>query len=87
MILSWDLLGIRTLKASVEAIRAGRATPEMLAILCLYGLSSAHKTLKVMKTIVNVTGAKDKLLVVMTFIIKITRRNAYIARMYPDNAW
>jgi len=34
---------------------AGRATPEMLAVLCLYGLRSAHAKLRAVKSIMNVT--------------------------------
>ena len=36
----------KTVKATAEPIIAGRITPDMLAVPCLYGLRSAHATVR-----------------------------------------
>ena len=81
----WVLPGNRSDKASVEARIAGIVTPEILAALCLYGLTSAHMTVKAMKSRVNVIFEK-KYYILSRAVVMITTagRIAHIARIHPD---
>ena len=59
----------------------------MLAALCLYGLSSAHVTLRVLNIMMNVVYIKNRSPVSSALVVIATAgRNVSIARMYPGTA-
>ena len=83
----WILIMLRITKAIAEEQIAGRVTPEMLAALCLYGLSSAHATLRALNIMTNVMNVKNRFLVASTLVVIFTAgRNVRIAKRYPDTA-
>ena len=59
VVVLWILVGDDSVKASAEEQIRGRTTPEMLAVLSLYGLSSAHATVRTLNTMMNVVRAKN----------------------------
>ena len=86
MLLLWTSPEI-TNKAIAEEKIAGRITAEMLAVLCLYGLSSANVTLKALEVMMNVINVKNRFPVSNALAVMYTAgRNVNIARMYPDTA-
>ena len=76
--------GNKIAKASAEEQIAGRVTPEMLAVLCLYGLSSAHATLRTLNIIMNIV---NWFLFAIALVVTYTAGMIVsIARRYPDTA-
>ena len=87
MLVVWTIPKNERNKAIAEEKIAGRVTPEMLAVLCLYGLSSANATLRALNIMMNAVGAKNRSPASSTLVVISTAgRNVIIARMYPDTA-